>query len=421
MIFIKKKAAWFFFLVLASIFSVSLAAQNIQHERTTINVEIPVRVFKGDTFIDNLTLADFEVYEDGKLQSLEAVYLVKKTAIERREETTPFLPDTKRHFYLFFEMTEYDPKIREALNYFVDEVLLPGDELAIVTPMKTYRMKSEMFNDAGRAKVFEQLLGILRRDILVGSAEYQDVLEDMKALALTMVGAVGLSSTNSQSPMAGDPFGSSGSVYDVGTSVEEQLQMYAACLSRLENLRQVDKAQVAAFADHLHGQSGQKEIFLFYQREFIPKLDPIVLNAYMSVFNDRPDIVQTVTSIFEFFRRETPLDVDVVKNAYSDSGASVHFLFLTRPAPKVPGVTMQEQSEDIFTPFREMSRATGGYIASTANINAAMRSAVAASENYYLLYYTPKEYKSDGQFRSLRVKLKSGNYRLSHRLGYIAD
>ncbi len=416
----EKMAFRSLLLVLAVSSAAVLPAQVLRHETTTINIEIPVRVFKGDTFVDNLTIADFEVYEDGKLQSLEAVYLVKKTAIARREETKPFLPDTNRHFYLFFEMTEYDPKIRKALEYFVEEVLLPGDELLIVTPMKTYRMKSEMFSDAGRDRVFEQLLGILRRDILVGSSEYRDVLEDMKALALTMVGAVGLSSTNSQSPMAGDPF-SSGAVYDINTSVEEQLQMYTACLSRLENLRQVDQAQMTAFAEHLRGQAGRKEIFLFYQREFIPKLDPLVLNAYMSNFNERPDIVQTVTGIFEFFRRETPLDVDTVKRAYSDSGAAVHFLFLTRPAPKAPGVTMQEQSEDIFAPFREMSRATGGYMASTANLDAAMRSAVAAAENYYLLYYTPKDYTSDGRFHNVRVRLKSGNYRLSHRLGYIAD
>src|SRR4030043_483922 len=155
MISMNKKTARVFLLVLASSFSASLPAQVLRHETTTINIEIPVRVFK---------------------------------------------------------MTEYDPKIREALNYFVDEVLLPGDELVIVTPMKTYRMKSEMFSDADRARVFEQLLGILRRDILIGSADYRDVLEDMKALALTMVGAVGLISTNSQSPMAGHPFGSSGSV-----------------------------------------------------------------------------------------------------------------------------------------------------------------------------------------------------------------
>lgn len=408
-------------LVLFTLFAAAhLPAQDIQHVRTAINIEVPVRVFKGDVFVDGLTLADFEVYEDGKLQSLDAVYLVRKKLIERREETTPLAPDTNRHFYLFFEMTEYDPKVRAALEYFVDEVLLPGDELVLVTPMKTYRMKSEAFSDAGRARVFEQIQGILRRDILIGSASYRDILDDLKELALTLVGAVGLSSTNAQSPMAGDLF-SAGSVYDISTTVEEQLQMYANTLSRLEHLRQVDQAQIAAFADRLRDQSGRKEIFLFYQREYVPKLDSAVLTAYQSVYNDRPEIVHTLTSLFDFFKRETTIDIDPIRKAYADSGAAVHFLFLTRPAPKVPGVVMEEQSEDIFAPFREMSLATGGYIASTANLEAAMRSAVAAAESYYLLYYTPKGYTADGKFHALKVRLKSGSARLSHRMGYIAD
>ncbi len=398
-----------------------LLAQTIQHETRAVNIEIPVRVFQGERFVDSLTLDDFEIYDDGRLQELEAVYLIKKTAIERREESRPFVPDTGRHFYLFFEMTQYDPRIREALSYFLGEVLLPGDEFVVVTPMKTYRMKSEVFKIAGRDRAFEQLLGILRRDILIGSAEYRDTVEDMKALALTMVGAAGLSSTNAQSPMAGDPFTTSGSVYEVSASIEEHLQMYTACLGRLENMRHINRARVEGFADYLGDQSGRKEIFFFYQQEFIPKLDPAVLNTFMSTFNERPDIVHSLTGIFELYHRETPFDVEPVKRAYSNSGAAVHFLFLTRPTPRMPGVTMEERSEDLFAPFREMSRATGGFIMSTANLNAAMRSAIDASENYYLLYYTPKDYQSDGRFHSVRVKLKRGNFRVSHRLGYIAD
>lgn len=418
---VKKPAIRFSLMVLAGCFSAALAAQDIRHETRTINIEIPVRVFKGDTFVNDLTIGDFEVYEDGKLQTLDAIYLVKKTIIERRDENKPFVPDTGRHFYMFFEFTEYDPKVREALEYFIKEVLAPSDELVVVTPMKTYRMKSDRFYDAGRQRTFENLLGILRRDILIGNADYNDILEELKALALSMVAAVGLSGPDPQTQTMGDPFAGSDSMFDVKTSVEEQLQMYAACLSRLENIRQVDQIRVAGLADHLKKQSGQKEVFLFYQREFIPKIDPSVLNALMSFYNERPDITQTVSSVFEFFRRDTPLDIEPVKKAYSDSGASIHFLYLTRPAPKVRGVTMEEQSEDIFGPFREMSRATGGFMASTANLSAAMKSAVAASENYYLLYYTPKDYKADGGFHTLKVRLKSGSYRLSHRLGYIAD
>src|SRR4030042_731008 len=130
-------------LALAS--AATLSAPVLRHETTTLNIEVPVRVFKGDRFVDDLTISDFEVYEDGRLQSLDAVYLVRKTAIERREEAMPFVPDTQRHFYLDFELSEYDPRIREALDYFVREVLLPGEQMVLLTPMRTYRMHGDVF------------------------------------------------------------------------------------------------------------------------------------------------------------------------------------------------------------------------------------------------------------------------------------
>jgi len=55
-----------------------LSVQELQHEVSVINVEVPVRVFKGDRFIEDLKLEDFEVYGDGKLQKIESVYLVKR-------------------------------------------------------------------------------------------------------------------------------------------------------------------------------------------------------------------------------------------------------------------------------------------------------------------------------------------------------
>ena len=59
-------------------------AQDITHETTVVNIEVPVRVFEGGKFIEHLTLGDFEVYEDGKPQEIVAVYLVKKTTVERK-------------------------------------------------------------------------------------------------------------------------------------------------------------------------------------------------------------------------------------------------------------------------------------------------------------------------------------------------
>lgn len=402
----------------------ALAGQQIQHETRTINVEVPVRVFKGSAFVDRLTIADFEINEDGVPQTLEAVYLVKKAAIERQEGAHPGAPDTGRHFYLFFELSEYDPKVAEALGYFVEEVLAPGDELVVVTPLKTYRMKSDILKAATRDMVLAKLLGLLRRDVLVGNSEYLNILEEMTALA-TAVGAsvsgVSGSTVDSVRQTMGDPFGFTDSMFEAQRSVEEQIQLYADCLSRLEHVRELDRTRVTGLADYLRDQTGQKEIFLFYQREFVPKIDASVMNALMSIYNQRPDITQTLTGVFDFFHRDVSVDIESVKRLYAASGAAIHFLYLTRPAPKVRGLTMEEQSEDIFSPFREMARATGGYIVSTANLSAGMRSAVAAAESYYLLYYTPKNYQPDGKFRSIQVRVKGEGLRTTYRLGYIAD
>lgn len=37
----------------------------LQHEVRVVNIEVPVRVYKGEAFVDSLTLGDFEVLENG--------------------------------------------------------------------------------------------------------------------------------------------------------------------------------------------------------------------------------------------------------------------------------------------------------------------------------------------------------------------
>lgn len=388
------------------------AGQVIRHETKTINVEIPVRVFKGADFVDGLKLEDFEVYDNGRLQKLDAVYLVKKAAIERREETRTFVPRTARHFTLLFEMSEYDPRLDEALDYFVKSVLIPGDSLVVITPMRTYRMRAENSLETDRERILQRLAELLRRDILIGNSEYRDLLEDLKRVARVLSAATS----------AGVPAGTaSGDPSFAGASFEEQLENYGALLQRLETLRSVDSQKFLDFAGYLKTLDGQKDIFLFYQREFIPKVDPKVLNRLMIVYNDRVDILFTLMNLFDFSRRDSTFNTDFIKKAFSDSSTAVHFLFLSTPAETVPGVVMEERTEDVFEPFREMSRATGGFTGTSANFGAIMRSAVSALENYYLLYYTPADYRSDGAFRNIEVRIKGGGYRLTHRAGYIAD
>lgn len=411
------KKIYFLICILSLCFSVF--SQEIQEESFVINIEVPVRVFKGDTFVGDLSIDDFEVFEEGIPQKIEAVYLIKKRTVERSEEKKRFTPDTQRNFYLLFEITEYDPRLAEAVEYFIHDVLVPKDNLVVVTPMKTYRMKSRLFGIVPKEKVIEQLIGIIRKDALVGSSEYKAAIADCASCARALQSAI----------VQPDPDGGGDVIaYDEtsgaefrGMSIDEQIMLYSNLLAKLENLRRVDQKKLMDFANSLKDKEGQKYVFMFYQKEFIPQIDPKILNQALSMFQERPDIVQNLTEISGLFRREISFDVDDVKQAYADSSISIHFLFITKPPTNTYGVHFEEHSEDIFSAFNEMANATGGFTESSFNPDFLMRKAVDASENYYLLYYSPKEYKGDGKFREIKVRVKKGGHRVSHRAGYFAN
>jgi VWFA-related protein len=382
-------------------------AQELQHQVSVVNIEIPVRVFKGDTFVDSLTINDFEVFEDGKLQQIEAVYLIKKTDIKREEGKKGQVPKVVRQFVLFFEMSDYLSEIDKALDYFFNEVILPGDSLIVITPMKQYDMRNDALSKMAKVTVKDQLRGKLRRDIMIGASEYKNTIETMVKV------------------LTDSPDGAYASF-----SLEERLQIYSTHLSKLESLRRVDEKGLVQFAAFLKNMPGQKFVFLFYQKESVPQYEPKALMQKMLENQENPALTLKFMENFQFFTRDVRFDVEAVKKAYADSSISVHFLFLTKtPAVDVPisvsqttpsELTMVERSEDIFSAFDEVAQATGGTTNSSANAAASFKRAVNASENYYLIYYKPQNYKADGRFHEIKVSVKTGNYRLTHRAGYIA-
>lgn len=376
----------------------ALFAQQESHDVTVVNIEIPVRVFKGDTFVDKLTIDDFEVYEDGGLQKIESVYLVRKTSIQREEGGKKFVPRVSRHFVLFFEITEYLPEIEDALDYFFDKVILPGDSLIVITPLNAYNLRNQALEIKPKNEAARQLTEIVRRDATIGGAEYKNTLQELEESLL------------------------------VSQDLDERILNYSYYLKKLESLRSVDEKKLLEFSYYLKKKEGQKYVFLFYQKEVIPQISTSTLNEWIGLNQDRQDILQNISDLFQLFRRDIPFNVNLIKRAYADSSISIHFLFLTKTLPgmaitsmRPSGMRMQEQSEDIFSAFREMALASGGLTVSSADASSAFQRAVDAAENYYLIYYEPKNYKKDGKFKKIEVRLKNKDYRISHRLGYFAD
>lgn len=411
------------------ILSLALFPQEIFIEQSlVVNIEVPVRVFKGGEFIDTLSLDDFEVFEDGVLQKIEAVYLVKKRSIEKSEEKKRFSPATSRNFFLNFEVSDYSPKMGEALEHFVNNVVVPGDDLIVISPMTTYRLKDRALEVKSKQEIVKELKALVRKDALEGSSEYRNTIREMIALSKSLTAAI---KTGQIDIMPGrneeaqevlpEQMDSFSSAQFGGLELDEQLIYYQGLLHKLEILRQVDQMKLLEFAQFLKGKEGQKYVFLFYQREFVPQIEPRIITEYINLFQERPDIMSTISGIMDFQRRDVSFDVERVKRAYADSSISIHFLFITTPRETLPGVYMQESTEDISSAFREMANATGGFIDSSSNPSALFRKALEASENYYLLYYTPKNYKSDGTFKKITVRVKNKDFKVSYRAGYFAN
>jgi VWFA-related protein len=381
------------FVLTIIILVIFLSAQELQYDVTTINVEIPVRVFQGNRFLDHLTVDDFEVYEDGAIQKIEAVYLIKKAQITREvtvmnteEARKKYAPQVARNFVLVFEVTDYLPKIKEAVDFFFSKVISPEATLTVVTPLKTYRFNQKALTKMPREKISSLLNRRLQVDITNGCREYHSMLRDYL------------------------------NVMESNFSNQEKLYLLREKIRQFSQLRDLNGKKILDFADYVKKMPGQKFVFLFYQREIYPYPEvPFESFEYMELKSELTTLM--------------PQDMAKIKQSYSDSSITIHFLYITKPQRELAaeydsrqeGLMWEDISSGIFATFMEMAQSTGGIAESSANIAFTLEKAAAASENYYLLYYTPMNYKADGKFHKLKVKVKKIDCRITHRAGYIAD
>jgi VWFA-related protein len=416
--------------------------ESFVEQSLVLNVEVPVRVFQGAAFVNNLTLEDFEILEDGVPQKIEACYLINRRAVQRKEEMRRYTPQMTRNFYLFFEVTDYNPKISDALNYFCANILQQGDNLVTITPLKSYRLKDQAFRAKSKEAIAEELKGLVRKDCLTGNSEYRNAVSTLTELAKKLSEAI----------KTGDPYIElKGEQEDkaapeedqvkrkekdeaapkgkrerdeaelreiLGLRLDEDLFLYADLQHKLDVLREVSQMKLLDFANRLAREDGQKYVFLFYEREYIPQIEPTLVAEYSALYKDNPYVYQTLTQTTQW-RDQMTFDTDRVKQAYADASAAIHFLFITTPRPVITGVYFEERSEDIYTAFREMARATGGIFETSADPASMFRSALEVAENYYLLYYSPKNMEDTGNnFRHIEVRMKKPGYRILYRSGY---
>jgi len=389
-----------------------LLAQVEKHEVIVTNIEVAARVLEGNQFINDLTIEDFELYEDGILQKIEALYLVNKANIEREETLKRFNPALSRHYYLLFQITDYNPKLEEAIDYFINQVLQPEDTLMIWTSIKRYNLSSNAIKTMPRETISKEMQKIIRKDTKIGAMQYRDLMRSLTRLVRSISsGGTGMGvMTDMETDSTSSMFG-----------LDTTLPRYRDALQKMENLRIVDEKMLIQFANILKRQEGENIVFFFYQREFRPEIQSSTLNTMISMNQDNPSVMGDLQDLFQAYHREIQFDTDKIKQAFADSSILFNFIFMNMTPKNVPGVHMREQSEDVFSTLSEAAKATGGIVDSSQNPAAGFKNALDTSQYYYLLYYSPKNYIKDGKFKHITVKLKNKDYRITHRAGYYAN
>ena len=389
-------------------FALFLYPQQEQYEVTVRNIEVPVRVFENNQFVDSLTLQDFEIYENGIPQKIEALYLADKNRVARKEELKAYSPQTSRNYSLLFQITEYNPRLEEAIKYFFNSVLLPGDTLTLQTPNKSYFLSSEALSRKSKEDIAKEMLKLLRKDVKIGSSAYRSQMRNLQGIVREISGGTGMPDVES-------------SDMDTQSSLGMLLRRYRQNLAKMEDLRIVDQDLFIQFAAKLKNIPGQKYVYFFYEREFRPELSPSVMNTLISNYQGEPSVIGDLQDLFQFYQRHERVNAEKIIQAFTDASVCFNFLFVDRQERNSAGIQMREQSEDFFRAFRETAKATGGVTDSSTNPSHSFLNALHATENYYILYYSPSNYKADGSYKKILVKVKKPGYKISFRQGYIAN
>lgn len=402
----------FILLIVLLTLAVLLFSQVEQHEVTVMNVGVTVRVLDNKQFVGDLTMDDFELYEDGVLQKIEAMYLVNKTSVEREETPKKFYPTLTRHYYLLFQITDYNPQLEDAVDYFINNIIQPGDNLHIWTPVKKYDLSSKALQTLSKETIAAEMKKIIRKDTQVGSSYYRELMRDLKRLVRAIssqAGETGHTMTEMETDSASSMFG-----------LEILLPRYRETLAKMEDLRLFDEKNLIQFANILKRQEGENYVFYFYQREYRPEISSSLVNRLQSLYQDDPNIMGLVQELFQTYHREIHFNAEKIKEAFADSQILFNFIFMNKIPQTVSGIVMKEQSEDIFKVLSEAAKATGGSIDTSQDPGSGFKNALTKADDFYLLYYSPQNYVRDGKFKRIEVRVKDKGYKVFHRVGYYA-
>lgn len=235
-------------------------------------------------------------------------------------------PQTTRNYMLVFQLDDYLPPIKKAVNTFFGKMLKRGDNLIVVTPARMMAFSAAKL-DANKNKIMTGILEALKEDINKIANKKRVILRNMLSIAED--------------------------IYEDGTSDEPTLNSYKQYRAELRALRGGLEANLMRYSQIFRTAKGENHMLMMLQEEYRPTPKDASAAGTRAL-----RVMEAVNS-----EDEKPLfDVEKVKAAYKYAKVHFHFLYFQdkRVNKNSSSIRYVDNLRKIYEGFTDISKATGG-------------------------------------------------------------
>ena len=272
--------------------------------------------------------------------------------------STALAGNNQRNFITIFQVTDYNSKLADGVEYLFNKVLKPQDLLTVLSPVKPYGFPPATRRKYPLKKIIDKTKNILKRDITIGTSSYNQVLQNMTQMVLEI--------SNSWGPSGGG--GSMGGAANIN-NLKQQLVAYRQMLTDLRNMRKIDEKLFMNLAKLFKKLKGKNYLNIFYQKEFRITPDRDTMEALRANRNIRFDVIE----LFDEERGDEFLDVEKVSQALKESSVVVNFFYIQKQVIRRTGMQAKEFSGDVYNVLSKIAKATGGVVIATSKPAAALK------------------------------------------------
>lgn len=260
---------------------------------------------------------------------LVAVMLAVTVGLVGKEDT-----QTQRNYMLVFEVIDYSAQLKEAVTYFFNNVLQPGDQLIVVTPAKFIGLSSQKLREP-RNQLISGILGQLKKDVSIGSMKYRTTMEEMRQLVQ----------------------GLSGSSTTAGLGTQDVLVNYSQLRTSLSVLRQDMEAKLTKYVDIFRRVKGENHLLMFFEKEFRPIPDKNTMDR----LRGSPSSSFKASEAFLEEQYKSGINLQRLIAGFKYAKVRFHFLYLQSKVTRSRrGIEYIENSGDVYDIFTRLAKATGG-------------------------------------------------------------